>query len=245
MLKYLLEIKNRLLLLFFSWVSTLFVIYFYKEILLFLIVQPKNFAICSNTNFTSVYFIFTNVTEIFLVYMKLITFLSFQVFFLHLAYHCFTFLNLAMFKQESYYLKTFLKFSVLSWSCSIFLTCFILIPISWKFFLSFQDTISSKLAPLHFEAKLNEYLSFFIITYYLCVFYCQFFTLLFCFLNYLSNHQVKIIKKFRKLFYYLFVIFSTIITPPDVFSQVGISLLAIVSYEMFIFICLFKIKLVR
>jgi sec-independent protein translocase protein TatC len=237
MFKYILEIKNRLFLLLFTCTSTLIICYLYKETLIFLLVK-------SNTSFTnSFYFIFTNVTEVFSVCIQLVTFLSFQIFFIYVIYHIFTFLNLAMFKIESYYLKIFLKYSLISWIFSIFLTSFILVPITWNFFLSFQNIISSKFIQLHFEAKLNEYLNFYIFVYYLCVFYCQIFTILFFFLNYINN-KIMVIKKFRKLYYYFFVIFSTMISPPDIFSQTFIIILIILIYELFVFIFLFKDKLI-
>jgi sec-independent protein translocase protein TatC len=148
-----------------------------------------------------------------------------------------------MFKIESYYLKVFLKYSLIIWIFSIFLTNFLLVPITWNFFLSFQNIISSRFIQLHFEAKLNEYLGFYIFVYYLCIFYCQIFTILFFFLNY-TKSKIMIIKKFRKLHYYFFVIFSTIISPPDIFSQIFIIGLVILIYELLVFIFLLKDKLV-
>ena len=79
MLKYFLEVKNRLLLLILTCLSTLFVCYLYKETVLFLLVQPNSFM--TNSNSKMFYFIFTNVTEIFSVYIQLIKFVCFQVFF--------------------------------------------------------------------------------------------------------------------------------------------------------------------
>lgn len=241
MIKYFLEIKNRFLLLLFTCVSFLFICYLHKETLLFLIIQPNKLT-TSNSN--SFYFIFTNVTEIFSVYIQLITFLCLQIFFLYFIYHFFSFLSLAMFKTEFYYLKIFLKFSILNLICSIFFNNFVLVPLTWSFFLSFQDIISSKFIKLHFESKLTEYLAFYILMYYLSVCYCQIFTILFFFFNYVSN-KIKITKKYRKLFYYFFVIFSTLVSPPDVFSQIFISSLFILIYEIFVFIFLLKYELTR
>jgi len=204
MFKYFLELKNRLLLLLFTFLLILLVSYLYKEIILFLVIQPNSFLI--NIDSKLLYFIFTNVTEIFSVYIQLIKFLCFQISFLYLIYHCFTFLNLAMFQAEYYCFKKFLSFSVFIWICSIFLINFILIPTTWKFFLTFQNVISSKFIQLHFEAKLNEYLIFYILIYYLCVFYCQIFTVLFFFFNFIGN-KVKVIKKFRKMYYFFFFFF--------------------------------------
>ena len=59
------------------------------------------------------------------------------------------------------------------------------------------------------------------------------------------NNDIKILKKFRKLYYYIFVIFSTIITPPDVFNQLFFSVALIFFFELFILIFIFKKFLVR
>lgn len=240
MFKYFLEIKNRLFLLILTFTSTVLICYLYKEVILFLFFKPNNFFFTSNLN--TFYYIFTSVTEVFSVYIQLITFISYQVFLIYFIYHSFTFLSLAMFKIELHYLKVFLKLSFIIWVGSVFLTSFILVPITWNFFLSFQDIISSKFIKLHFEAKLNEYLIFYILIYYLCVFYCQIFTILFFFLNSVSN-KTETIKKFRKLYYYFFVVFSTIICPPDVFSQVLISSFIILFYELVVFSLLLKNKI--
>jgi len=239
MIKYFLEIKNRILLLFLTWLASLFICYLHKETLLFLITQPNK--IITNNGF---YFIFTNVTEIFSVYIQLITFVGFQLLFFYLIYHLFSFLSLAMFKTEFYYFKTLLKFSVVSWICSIIFNNFVLVPITWNFFLSFQEIISTKFIKLHFESKLTEYLSFYILMYYLAVCYCQIFTILFFFLSYL-NDKNKTTKRFRKLFYYVFVVFSTLISPPDVLSQVFVSSLFILIYELLVFSFLLKYQLTR
>lgn len=68
--KYYLEIKNRCLLLSLTWVSTILVSYLYKETLLFISIQP---SICNN-NSAIFYFIFTDVKEVFSVYLKLVFF---------------------------------------------------------------------------------------------------------------------------------------------------------------------------
>lgn len=95
---------------------------------------------------------------------------------------------------------------------------------------------------LHFEVKLKEYLLFYISFYYICEFYFQLFLFYLIILDY-TKSNLKIIKKFRKIYYYCFIILSTIITPPDFFSQVLISLVFILAYEVLIFFFSFKNKL--
>jgi sec-independent protein translocase protein TatC len=240
MSKYFLEIKNRLLLLFITWLSTILVSYFYKETLLFIIIQPNTFT-SVNEHLAFFYFIFTDVTEVLSVYLKLITFLSFQIFFICTVYHSFVFLSPAFFQLEYLYCKFGIKIMGLVWLISAVLSTYFLTPLTWNFFLSFQDLTVTRSFNLHFEAKLNEYLYFYIAFYYVCGFYCQFFALLLLFLNYIDVN-VKIIKKFRKLYYYSFIIFSTLISPPEILSQIFISLIAIFIYEFLLLLFLLKIR---
>lgn len=238
MSKYLIEIRNRVLLLLLTWFSTILISYLYKEILLFSIVQP-NLVLDFSTGPTFFYFIFTNVTEVFSVYLHLVLFCSFQVFSLYFLYHMFSFLSPSLFNSEYLYLNFICKTIISVWFFSLILLGFILVPLTWNFFLSFQNLTKAYSFNLHFEAKLNEYLNFYVELYYLSVLYCQVFIALFFFLLY-TNTNIKIIRKFRKLNYYLFVIFSTLISPPDIFSQVLISITSIIFYEILLFSFMFR-----
>jgi sec-independent protein translocase protein TatC len=236
--KYLSEAKNRLFLLIFTWLSCFLVGYFYKETLLFVFVQPQMYK-DTGTCPSAFYFIFTDVTEIFSVYIKLINFISVQLTLLYILHHLFIFFSPAMYYKEYFYLNLVLKIILLIWCFSIVMLTQILIPLTWKFFLSFQYLTSTKSVNLHFEAKLNEYLIFYISLYYLCVFYCQIFTVFFLFLNYI-NANIRIIKKFRRLYYFFFLIFATLVSPPDIFSQFLISIIVILLYEVLIFTFLLR-----
>lgn len=231
MLKYLQEIKIRLFLLFLTWLFTVLISYAYKEVLLCVILQvTENY----NSDF---YFIFTNVTEIFSVYIKLITFLGNQILFLYLFYHLFGFFSPALFKTEYNFIDLVMKLILTMFLLSLLLFNYFFIPLTWNFFLSFQNFIY--FVSLHFETKLDEYLIFYISLYYICVFYCQMFLGFFFALNYL-NANVQSIKKFRKIYYYLFLIFSTFISPPDIISQICISFLLIFFYEFCVAIFILK-----
>lgn len=236
--KYFFEIKNRLVLLFLTWASTFAVSYFYKETLLFLFVQPQVFQ--DGASYPTVfYFIFTGVTEIFSVYITLVSFISVQITLFFTLCQVFLFLSPALYYKEYFYLNLLIKVGLIVWCFSIIMLTQVLIPLTWKFFLSFQYLASSRSVNLYFEAKLNEYLTFYVALYYLCVFYCQIFTGLFLFLNYI-NANIKIIRKFRKLYYYFFVLFATIVSPPDVLSQFFISITLIFLYELLVFAFMFK-----
>lgn len=231
--KYYLEIKNRFLLLFLTWISTVLISYIYKETLLFLCLTKVDLFCHSNNMF---YFIFTDVKEVFSVYFQLICFVGNQVLVIYFIFHSLAFVSLGLYKFEYRCLKIIFFSGVFFWFCSFIVLNYVLLPFSWSFFLSFQSLTSFN---LYFEAKLNEYLNFYIFFYYICTFYCQIFVVLAFFFDYI-NTNLDLIKKFRKFFYYIFVFFSTLVTPPDVISQIVFSFIIIVIYELLIIFSIFK-----
>lgn len=237
MLKYFLEIKNRFFLLLITYFTTLTTIYYYKEIILFLIIQSKTKFDYTNLN----YFIFTDVTEIFSVYIILILFLSIQIVILFVFYHIIIFFTPALFKKEYLYLNFFFKLFFSLWVFSVFISTKILIPVTWDFFLSFQELIIKTTSlNIYFEAKIIEYFYFYIYLYSLSIIYFQIGIMLFVVFNYF-NISLLIIKKFRKVYYFSFILASTFLCP-DINSQLFISSVIILSYEVFIFIFLFYQK---
>ena len=232
---YYLEIRNRILLLLFAWASLLIICYHFKESLLFLLINSNKYY--NNTP----HFIFTNVDEIFYVYLRLVFFITNQFTLILALYHGLMFLALGLYQTEYYRLKSIVKIFILAWLFSIILLKKVVIPFSWSFFLSFQET-NNYLQPasFFFEARIFEYLDYFTNFYYICVANCQLLALSVLFLNNISE-KAGTIKTFRKLFYLVFILFSTITTPPDIFSQIIMSSSLILIYELLIFLRCLKI----
>ncbi len=235
MFKYYLEFKNRFLLIFFCWFFTLIICYFYKEVLLFILINFVSYG-----TFIKPYFIFTNVTEVFSVYLKIIFFVSNQIIFINFCYHTLLFFLTGFYEFECKYMKFLFKVLLVSWCVSIFFLNTFFVDYSWKFFLSYNNQqIGLPKVLLFFESKLDEYCSFYINSYYLCIISFQFFIFLVLIINNVNKDLAKI-KTFRKSFYFLFLVFSTFVTPPDVFSQLLISFLLFFIYEFLIFIKIYN-----
>jgi sec-independent protein translocase protein TatC len=231
--KYSIEIRNRFFLIFFAWLICLTTCYYCKEIILFTIVKANNSFLELNAK---PYFIVTNVTEVFYAYFELGLFISNQIAIFTLIHQLFMFLSLGLYQFEFTKLKLLFKLFTLSWLFSFILLIKFIIPFSWKFFLSFQDgSTTAQTVSFFLEVKLNEYLKYFINVYYICLISCQFLTLLIVALTSLSQ-ELKNVKAFRRLFYIIFIIFSTVITPPDILSQILICSILILTYEITIFL---------
>lgn len=233
---YLLEIKNRIILLNINYFITLFICYYYKEVLFFLVIVESY----KDFNTIDFYFIFTNITEIFSVYLELIVLISFQIICFYIFYSIFIFLSPAFFFKEYKYFIFVFYFIIFFWLFSLFLSNYVLIPFIWNFFLSFQMFSIGQF--FYFEAKLLEYFNFCIFIYYFCLVYCQVFS--FFFLFFIDVYSKKIyIKKFRKIYYYCFVILATLISPPEVYSQILIGLILIFFYELVILFFMYNLSL--
>ena len=232
---YYTEIKSRVSLLCVSGFCTFLVGYTFKEVLLSIVV-----GLCSITSMLeSSYFIFTDVAEVFNVYVCLIFFVTKQVLVFHLFYHLFSFIAPGLTYLEYRYLKIIFITSSSLFILSVILFIKFLFPFSWNFFLSFTDLISFKSLTLHFEAKLMDYILFFLNLYFSCILYFQFFLFPIFFFAYFGRN-LSGYTSFRKLLYYVCVIFSTLVTPPDVTSQIILSIALIVGCEILVYVSLFK-----
>ena len=237
MRKYLLEIKNRLFLSVINGLSTVITAYFYKENLIFSITYHSILKLKNNQQDT-VYFIFTDVTEILSVYISIAFFLGYQVMFIYWVYNNFIFLIPAFFDLEYLNFKFIFKVIIVFYFKSIVFFNYILLPITFNFFLNFNKITIHNSFCLYFEAKILEYLNFFTILYYNSLLYFQFFAVIFLLYNYFATPTI--IKKFRKLFYYFFLILIFCIYPIELFIQITIVIIFILIYEFIILFVILK-----
>lgn len=231
------EIKSRFLLLLISGSLIFLVGYFFKEILLSIVIN--SYTKSDNSSIRLSYFIFTDVVEVFNVYVCLIFFLGKQVLFFQLCYHFLMFFVPGFTKSEYRHILLLFSTSSFLFFLSIILFKKFLFPLSWNFFLSFKNFVDFKSFTLHFEAKLLDYVMFFLNFYFSCVLYFQFFLLPFFLAVYLKI-DLNNFKSFRKILYYSCIIFSTLITPPDVTSQIVLSFIFIIGSEILVYCALFK-----
>jgi sec-independent protein translocase protein TatC len=232
--RYYLEIKNRILLLLVAWVAIILVSYVFKEVLLSIVTTDY-------VRFTTEtpYFIFTDVVEVFSVYMLLVFFVGNQVLVLYVFYHLLVFTRPGLTKTEYSFFLFLYRIGGFLLFLAVIVFNKLLFPFSWNFFLSFKNFGMLKSLTLHFEAKLLEYLVFYTAFYYACVLYFQFFLLPILLFKYLGN-ELGVYHYFRKFLYYACVVFSTTVTPPDVLSQVVLSFILIISCEILVFCSTFK-----
>lgn len=222
--RYFLEIYNRFLIILLTWSLNFFVLFYYKEQIVYILGQHQEA--------TFPYFISTNLTEIFFVYLKLSSFLAFYFAYPIIVAQIALFIIPGLYKYEYLIVRNFFLLSILLYTATTVFTYKIFLPYCWKFFSSFQLKAEESLISLHLEARIADYLSFFFETYFLLNVILHIF-LIFLFLLY--KVTLNYILKYRKLFYLLFFLFATLMTPPDVISQIVVGIFFLVFFEIFLF----------
>ena len=184
--------------------------------------------------------IYTALQEAFLTNVKVAFFTAAFISFPFLSFQIWSFISPGLLKKEK-------KISLPSLIAIPFLfllgaavVYYLISPIAWKFFLSFQTSQSDSIN-ITLQAKMNEYLSLmmtFIFAFGLA-FQLPVILLLLVRVGVLTIQQLV---SFRKYAIVLAFIFAAIITPPDPFSQISLALPVIILYEVSILISRFLSK---
>ena len=184
--------------------------------------------------------IYTALQEAFLTNVKVAFFTAAFISFPFLSFQIWSFISPGLLKKEK-------KISLPSLIAIPFLfllgaavVYYLISPIAWKFFLSFQTSQADSIN-ITLQAKMNEYLSLmmtFIFAFGLA-FQLPVVLLLLVRVGVLTIQQLV---SFRKYAIVLAFIFAAIITPPDPFSQISLALPVIILYEVSILISRFLFK---
>jgi sec-independent protein translocase protein TatC len=228
---YYLEIRSRTFLLFAAWSAVIFVSYSFKEIVL----NTLTTIFLTET----VSFIFTDVTEVFSVHIHFCLFFANQILLLFLVYHALLFVLPSLTSSESNFSVFVSLISVFLVFLSVLVYHAFLFPLSWHFFLSFQSFGALKTFSLDFEAKLSDFSTFYTKFYFICVMYFQFFLIPILVLKYVKTN-FHLYSSFRKPLCYFCVIFSTVVTPPDVLSQIVLSFFSVLCCEILVYFSILK-----
>lgn len=236
--KYFLEIQNRFIFVGINWLLMFFISYFYKENILYFVLTPC-FGSCCLT--TANYFIFTGITELFSIYLTLICAISTSASAILFFFHIFRFLVPALYFFEHKIVSYIFFTSFLLFHFSSIFFVRVLFPSFLTFFLSLQaNRLNNQVQVLQFEAKIDEYVDFFLSTYTTCVLSFQFiFIIGLVFFCYFKNN-LSALRYFRKIIYLIFLILATVLTPPDAFSQLTVFAFFLAVFEVLVFLNIYQ-----
>nr|AEP41334.1 SecY [Phytophthora tentaculata] len=228
---HLFELKYNFIILLITFFYLFLISYYFSDQLIYLLVNNL-----LNKNMLK-YFIFTNITEIFitnfLIAIFISTFITIQLSILLIWF----FLAKGLYKFENF---CFIKFYIFFILFNFFIINLIftnIIPYIWNFLLNLNFS-NLYLLTIYFEPKINNYFNFIFSSFiYIFIIFIYFFLLFFFLLN--NIFQLKIIINLRKFFYLKLILLSALITPPDILNFLLIYFLFILIFEIFIYILIY------
>nr|YP_010394440.1 sec-independent transporter protein [Phytophthora multivora]AEP41134.1 SecY [Phytophthora multivora]AEP41138.1 SecY [Phytophthora multivora]DAZ88448.1 TPA_asm: sec-independent transporter protein [Phytophthora multivora]DAZ88881.1 TPA_asm: sec-independent transporter protein [Phytophthora multivora] len=231
---HLFELKYNFFIILITFFYLFIISYYFSDQLIYLLVNNL-----LNQNMLK-YFIFTNITEIFItnifIAIFITTFLTVQLSILLIWF----FLIKGLYKFENF---LFLKFYILFIIFNLFIINLIftnIIPHIWNFLLNLNFS-NLYLLTIYFEPKINNYFDFIFLSFiYIFIIFLYFFILFFLIFN--NIFKIKIIINLRKFFYFKIILLSALITPPDILNFLLIYIIFILIFEIFIYISIYLNK---
>lgn len=218
------ELQYRLFYVFITFLINHLICFSYSEEICFYMAKP---LIVSGGKY---YFIFTDLRELFIVYLYnslfFALFFSIFIFFLQIIFY----LSSGLYKHELKFIILYLYFFFSFFFLFFSLSYYYIIPFIWNFFLTME--ISNI---IHFkvllEPKISDYIFFSLKIYTLIMIICVFPIVCMVFIQFKWMTGSTLIYQ-RHWFLIFNLIFSAFISPPDVISQLLVALCFFLFYEI-------------
>ena len=231
---YLKELYLRFYFLIFSFFTVLVVFWIYKKNLLTLLTfSLLNNLVADGGKNVFEHLIYTNPAEIFSIYLSLVLYFSLLLTFPYCIWHFLDFLRSSFYNGEYFNIKSIVIKIFLFLFLANLLGVLICFPYIWSFFNAFnhQNELNCLLS-FSLELRVQEYFNFFFTFLYL-INLASFVVLAFLLILSFLDLQQKLY--WKKLFTFFNVVFATLLSPPDVFSQLIFLCILSVLFEFILF----------
>ncbi len=232
LLEHLIELRQRMLYSFIAlFVAFLICFYFAEELFNFL-VQPLADLLIEREGVRGARrLIFTDLTEVFFTHIKIAfffgAFASSPIFLTQL----WLFVAPGLYRNEKTALAPFLVASPVLFFMGGALVYFVLFPMAWSFFLSFETLGGDGTLPIELEAKVAEYLTL-VMKLIFAFGFCFQLPVLMTLMARVGLATSKGMAEKRKYAIVGVFIVAAVITPPDPISQLSLAIPIIVLYEI-------------
>lgn len=232
--KYFNEIKNRFILICLSWLCTIVICYCYRQNILFLTLYFNDKIFADNY----FYFTTTGITDLFTCYFKLSYMYTNILTLIYIIYNVIIFMSPGLYEYEYYRVKKYLYIILFLLISSWVLTNNYFLPILWEAFYTFQYKYNN--VHIFFEAKLLEYVKFYVYINYLSINMYSIYLIFYFILESITNNLIISINKIKKIILISCFLIATIITPPDIISQIIVGTCLLLFNELTLILVILK-----
>jgi sec-independent protein translocase protein TatC len=180
--------------------------------------------------------IYTGLTEAFFAYLKLAVFAGFFLSFPVIAAQLYLFLAPGLYKRERGAIVPYLAAAPVLFFIGAAFVYYLIFPAAWRFFLGFESPGAAGGLPIQLEAKVSDYLN---LSMHLIIAFGLSFQLPVVLVLLVKSGLISLttLKRGRRYAIVIIVTVAAFITPPDIFSQIALSIPLYVLYEISILLC--------
>ncbi len=178
--------------------------------------------------------IYTNLTEAFFTYLKVSIFAGVFLTFPVVITQIWLFIAPGLYQREKKTVLVFLTASPILFFLGGATVYYIVLPLAWKFFLSFQSTGADTVLPIMLEARVSEYLDL-IMTLIFAFGLCFQLPILLGLLAKAGIITADWLAQKRRYAIVIVFIVAAFLTPPDIISQTSLAIPLMGLYELSIF----------
>jgi len=174
--------------------------------------------------------VYTNLTEAFFTRAKLAFFGAIVVAFPIIAGQIWAFVAPGLYKHEKSAFLPFLAATPILFLLGAALLYYVMLPVAWKFFISFQTTGGPDQAPIQLLPKVSEYVKL-VMQLIFAFGFCFQMPVLLTLLTRVGIITSDTLKRKRRYAIVIVFIVAAIVTPPDPISQCSLALPLLILYE--------------
>lgn len=239
LLDHLIELRNRLMYACIAIFLGFLVCYFFAEEIYKFLAQPLADICMANAAAGSTgacsRMIVTGLTEVFFTYLKIAFWAGAFITFPFVAAQLWLFIAPGLYRNEKQAFLPFLAATPVLFFMGGAMVYYVIFPLAWQFFLSFQTPGGDGSLPIELEARVGEYLDLvmkLIFAFGLCFQLPVALTLM----GRVGLVTSEGLARNRKYAIVGVFVVAALLTPPDIISQIGLGIPIILLYELSIFL---------